>query len=273
MTSSVRRINRNSTSPRRPVAGTMPGMRGQRRGGFTLIELLVVIGIIAVLVAILLPTVGRARESARRAACLSNLRQVHQSFLLFADEHDGRVPVGFRALGKSPRKQFNSMIYSGTSKKFCLFGALYQAGLMKQPEVFFCPANDDPQSNFNTETNPWPPGSAATVNGWCGYGGRPGKDPLPDDPLNNNPGVMPRLADFQAKAMFADLTATVARVDRRHVDGVNVLCGDGSASWVPRKAFNKPLAKCTALATDANADEINKAQDDIWDAFDKSLAR
>jgi prepilin-type N-terminal cleavage/methylation domain-containing protein/prepilin-type processing-associated H-X9-DG protein len=238
-------------------------MRTRHPGGFTLIELLVVIGVIAVLVAILLPTVGRARESARRAACLSNLRQVHQSFLLFADDYGGRVPLGYR----SGFKQFNSMIYSGTSKKFCLFGALYQAGLMKQPEVFFCPSNEDTQNSLNTDVNPWPPASDPNRNGWAGYACRPDEE-LPDiEPTEKVPRKMPRLADYNARAIFSDLTAQPARVERRHRDGVNALYGDGSASWVPRAAFDKPLAKCTS-----NDKNFNTQQDEIWKALDKAYA-
>lgn len=57
--------------------------------GFTLIELLVVIGMIVVSIAILLPTAIRAREAARRAACLSNLRQLAIAAIGYVGENDG----------------------------------------------------------------------------------------------------------------------------------------------------------------------------------------
>jgi prepilin-type N-terminal cleavage/methylation domain-containing protein len=65
-----------------------------RRRAFTLIELLVVIAIIAMLVAILIPIVSTAREQARRAVCLSNLRQLTIAWILYADDHDGQIVWG-----------------------------------------------------------------------------------------------------------------------------------------------------------------------------------
>jgi prepilin-type N-terminal cleavage/methylation domain-containing protein/prepilin-type processing-associated H-X9-DG protein len=66
--------------------------RGDALGGFTLIELLVVIAIIGVLSALLLPALSRAQQLARRAACLSNLRQIGLAFSIYLGEHNDRFP-------------------------------------------------------------------------------------------------------------------------------------------------------------------------------------
>lgn len=60
---------------------------------FTLIELLTVIAIIGILAAIMIPTVGRVRESARLVDCTSNLRALHTGFTLFANDHGGKFPA------------------------------------------------------------------------------------------------------------------------------------------------------------------------------------
>src|SRR5262249_31959982 len=67
-------------------------LSSRNRSGFTLIELLVVIAIIAILAAILFPVFAQARSKARRAACLSNQKQIGTAVMLYAQDYDEVLP-------------------------------------------------------------------------------------------------------------------------------------------------------------------------------------
>jgi prepilin-type N-terminal cleavage/methylation domain-containing protein len=76
------------SAPRHTAKGFTPG----ERRAFTLIELLVVIAIIAILAAILFPVFARARAKARQAACVSNVRQLGQAWMMYVQDYDETFP-------------------------------------------------------------------------------------------------------------------------------------------------------------------------------------
>ena len=106
-----------------------------RSRGFTLIELLVVIAIIAILMAMILPALARARESARRASCASNLKQFGEIFRMFADENKGDWP---------PRMVPYHYPYSSAAECWSSFDGVYVfPEYLTDCEITICPSDSE----------------------------------------------------------------------------------------------------------------------------------
>src|SRR5690349_18636894 len=101
--------------------------RRSRRPGFTLVELLVVIGIIAVLVSILLPSLNRARESAKQVKCLNNLRTLAQATIMYCSENLFCVPTS----AEGPPQQKEDWIYWQPAGTALPFSDVSQSALAK----------------------------------------------------------------------------------------------------------------------------------------------
>jgi prepilin-type N-terminal cleavage/methylation domain-containing protein len=253
--------------PRRKVPNT-----SRSPFGFTLVELLVVIGIIAVLIGILLPSLNKARESARKTVCLSNIRELGNAIRIYATQFKDAVPIGYM-----DQHQFSYVInwnnVNGT--KVTQLGLLAFAKLTPNPKVFFCPnfdLVDDPFFTYNTpqnrfpDFNNWPndplfvtPGLGHTrisynmrpVANWP-TNARPAPANVPSHPgywipylgTNWSPPnwqrvtfAMPKLSKLKSKAIISDLIISRFDVAKNHKTGVNVLFANGGARFVANKEF------------------------------------
>jgi prepilin-type processing-associated H-X9-DG protein len=118
-------------------------------------ELLVVIGIVALLTGLLVPVLASARASARKIACMANLRQIGVALHSYADDNHGNIPFG----PKAPPFLHPANFYPSTGAVTSLIslsngdpvglGLLLRNHLSREPEVLFCP---DPDQKVSAET-------------------------------------------------------------------------------------------------------------------------
>ena len=121
-----------------------------RKKGFTLIELLVVIAIISILAAMLLPSLSRAREQARRTSCKNNLKQLGIACLIYSNDYGGAFPTG----GGSRLADITLLLSKGYGKDPNMFecpSASWEAQAIEDGETF----------TIGTEVGAWGEAAAA----------------------------------------------------------------------------------------------------------------
>ena len=221
---------------------------------FTLIELLTVIAIIGILAAIIIPTVGQVRKTAKSAKCISNLRQIGMAFNLYPADNKGRFP---RALNNLRRNDPSK----GDSWYIAITPYIQTAALSATSTVFRCPsevAEVDPARvntvlqyavSYATERT----GSVAAAP--AGIGAKPEDIPnlsrtfLVVDAQVNQTGASVGNVVGSGIFTYAEITQSIAgtpvaspRVSFRHGDGVNAVFADGHTARLTFDSFKKELA-------------------------------
>ncbi|MBR7155626.1 MAG: prepilin-type N-terminal cleavage/methylation domain-containing protein [Lentisphaeria bacterium] len=209
-----------------------------RHGGvklysFTLIELLVVIAIIAILAAILLPTLQAARERGRLANCISNMGQSGKQFFRYYDDYDDPVPTAVKIPGDNRSWAQHLVLLYGNPKYSSSWNKTCKKSMLTGT-MFQCPSP--------VATNPAVVsvnGSSYSLNQYItyNYNSASGNTAAPAILINRDRYPSRRLCAYEAKSGTAitavkdtiDLTSSGCRVGKNHSDGnsINYLFLDG----------------------------------------------
>ena len=115
---------------------------------FTLIELLIVIGIIGVLIALIAPSLEKARERGRLAACGENLHQIGIGLNVYAGEFNNYLPLGSSSLsplGRAWSSLGSNQVWIGADQQYTGLGLL-TSSFLKDPRMLACPSDNDPSA-------------------------------------------------------------------------------------------------------------------------------
>jgi len=256
----------------------------RRIRAFTLIELLVVIAIIAILMAILIPTLNRAREQGKRISCMNNLKQLMLSWNMYATDNDEKIVFAMTSSGaetdptfggSSTKRQKAWAYYMGANasedqqRQGLRDGGLYE--YVKEEKLFKCPTGVRGELITYSITD--------AMNGHRGHMAMPAKHPIMIRPDIENPAMRMVFLDEgmlspSSWTLWYDQPRWWDQVTKRHSVGTNIGMADGHAEYFK---FNDPRTRWMAehenwqnqgrhdaQATQTDNPDLQKMQRAMW---------
>jgi prepilin-type N-terminal cleavage/methylation domain-containing protein/prepilin-type processing-associated H-X9-DG protein len=221
------------------------------RRAFTLIELLVVIAIIAILAAILFPVFARARENARRASCMSNLKQIGLGVMQYVQDYDEKYPIAWYGPSYPGGYQTELQTEPGTPGAYfkqCTSGTCGLANWLtwkdmifpyvKSVQIFKCPSSTDAEYYPDYILNGAYSGVTRTSYGVSAGDGTTSMAEIQSPSTS----VMiwetgPNAAGSPIEAQYGNngWASSIPRWPDRHsihLEGMNLAFGDGHVKWM-----------------------------------------
>jgi len=270
-------------------------IQSQRKTAFTLIELLVVIAIISILAAILFPVFARARENARRASCMSNLKQLGLGMMMYTQDYDEHYPFSAWIVGDYWKASDKVGVEQTDSN---MPGSHFQAGLtgcgddahcvtwmdiiypyVKSWQVFVCPS-----VQYGSQYPSY--GYSGAINGRSLLkfnAGLSPTDPNSGVPLSlsgvQRPSEIFTIVDYNYSASFYANPYDIGNAARSstsylrvipHLGGANVAYADGHVKWVNGenfKTYGSSNTGCTLSAASLPVNPDSAYCDKNWNPF------
>jgi hypothetical protein len=217
---------------------------------FTLIELLIVIAIITLMISILLPSLGRAREQSKRAVCKSNQNQLYKGNIIFANDNKDRFLMGH--LGAY---QWSYSIYTD-NYGYRILGKLIENQIVEAPQAYYCPSKTHPWRSYNTDVNPWLSSHTRSA-----FSTRPMLNGVGYNVGNGSLKLLPFISELDGEAITSDDISSKHSDKHSHAsEGVVTLYSHGNAKF---NKFGKWSSLINSLTTPFNSAN-NANVESLW---------